>query len=127
MNSNAEARAKIGINSEQFAQIVDAILQGKYSWACVLFLKFSGYNPLHYIPYRTYNRLMKENTMVRHRGVVPHPASQRNDKNFKPNRDESIGNLEYLEPVNLSGDETRGGNRSWDYVELEFMQPWNRY
>ncbi len=45
---------------EQFSQIVEAILLGKYSWACVLILRFAGYNPLHYIPYRTYNRLMKE-------------------------------------------------------------------
>ena len=45
---------------EQFNQIVEAILSGKYSWACVLILRFAGYNPLHYIPYRTYNRLMKE-------------------------------------------------------------------
>ena len=45
---------------EQFNQIVEAILSGKYSWACVLILRFAGYNPLHYMPYRTYNRLMKE-------------------------------------------------------------------
>lgn len=46
---------------EQFNQIVEAILDGKYSWACVLILSFAGYNPLHYIPYRTYNRLIKDN------------------------------------------------------------------
>jgi hypothetical protein len=46
---------------EQFEQVVEAILAGKYSWACLLILRFGGYNPLHYIPYRTYNRLMKEN------------------------------------------------------------------
>lgn len=45
---------------EQFEQVVEAILAGKYSWACVLLLRFGGYNPLHYIPYRTYNRLLKE-------------------------------------------------------------------
>lgn len=52
------------MNPEQFAQVVDAILEGKYSWACVLILRFTGYNPLHYIPYRTYNRLLKENCQV---------------------------------------------------------------
>ena len=26
-----------------------------------MLLRCSGYNPLHYIPYRTYNRLLKEN------------------------------------------------------------------
>ncbi len=46
---------------EQFNQVVDAILEGKYSWACVLILRFAGYNPCHYIPRRTYSRLVKEN------------------------------------------------------------------
>lgn len=50
------------MSPEQLTQIVDAILAGKYSWACVLLLRFAGYNPLHYIPYRTYNRLIKENS-----------------------------------------------------------------
>lgn len=49
------------MTEEQFNQIVEAIISGKYSWACLLILRFSGYNPLHYIPYRTYNRLMKIN------------------------------------------------------------------
>ncbi len=49
------------MTDEQFNQIVEAIISGKYSWACLLILRFSGYNPLHYIPYRTYNRLMKIN------------------------------------------------------------------
>lgn len=46
---------------EPIHQIVKAILEGKYSWACVLILRFYGYNPLHYIPYRTYQRLLKQN------------------------------------------------------------------
>lgn len=46
--------------TEQINQIVKAILEGKYSWACVLILRFYGYNPLHYIPYRTYQRLLKQ-------------------------------------------------------------------
>ncbi len=49
---------------EQFEQVLEAILDGKYSWACVLLLRFSGYNPLHYIPYRTHNRLLKENEQI---------------------------------------------------------------
>ncbi|MBH8574027.1 HetP family heterocyst commitment protein [Nostocaceae cyanobacterium CENA369] len=52
------------INPEQFDQIVEAILAGKYSWACVLILRLAGYNPLHYIPYRTYNRLLKDNSQA---------------------------------------------------------------
>lgn len=49
------------MTDDQFNQIVEAIISGKYSWACLLILRFAGYNPLHYIPYRTYNRLMKLN------------------------------------------------------------------
>lgn len=46
---------------EEFTQVIAAIAEGKYSWACVLILRVAGYNPLHYIPYRTYNRLLKDN------------------------------------------------------------------
>lgn len=49
------------IQDEQLNQIIEAILAGKYSWACFLLLRCTGYDPLHYIPYRTYNRLLKEN------------------------------------------------------------------
>lgn len=52
-------QSEIKISFEEFIQIVEAVLEGRYSWACVLFLRFAGFNPLHYIPYRTYNRLVK--------------------------------------------------------------------
>ncbi|MBW4642533.1 MAG: HetP family heterocyst commitment protein [Goleter apudmare HA4340-LM2] len=52
------------INTEQIEQIVKAIIAGKYSWACVLILRFIGYNPIDYIPYRTYIRLLKNNCLV---------------------------------------------------------------
>jgi hypothetical protein len=45
---------------EKFDQVIEAIASGKYSWACVLMLRFAGYNPLHYIPYSTYNRIVKD-------------------------------------------------------------------
>ena len=63
-NSSNSQLDKVMTN-EQFNQIVDAIISGKYSWACLLILRFAGYNPLHYIPYRTYNRLMKSNRTER--------------------------------------------------------------
>ena len=59
--SCAKSKLDKVMSQEQFNQVVEAILAGKYSWACVLILRFAGYNPLHYIPYRTYNRLIKEN------------------------------------------------------------------
>lgn len=49
------------MSTEQLNQVIEAIISGKYSWACVLILRFSGYNPLQYMPYRTYNRLIKQN------------------------------------------------------------------
>lgn len=50
------------ITHEQLDQVIEAISDGRYSWACVLILRFVGYNPLHFIPQRTYSRLMKENS-----------------------------------------------------------------
>jgi len=55
---------------EKLDQIIDAIVDGKYSWACVLLLRSNGFNPLHYIPYRTYNRLLKENMQVKKQAVL---------------------------------------------------------
>lgn len=52
------------INQEQIAQIVEAIGAGKYSWACVLLLRFIDHDPSKYIPYNTYNRLIKQNCHV---------------------------------------------------------------
>jgi hypothetical protein len=56
-----KAKQEKVMTQEQFNQIVEAIVDGKYSWACVLILRFADFNPLHYIPYRTYKRLLKEN------------------------------------------------------------------
>jgi hypothetical protein len=60
-NLLSESNLDKAMTPEQFDQVVEAILAGKYSWACVLILQAAGYNPLHYIPYRTYNRLLKDN------------------------------------------------------------------
>lgn len=49
------------MNKKQIEEIVKTILARKYSWACVLILRFHGYDPVDYIPYRTYIRLLKEN------------------------------------------------------------------
>ena len=57
--------SQVGIKPEQLDEIISAILSGKYSWACFLLLRCTGYNPLDYIPYRTSNRLLKENTQTR--------------------------------------------------------------
>lgn len=58
-NYHSDSQSTKIMTEEQFERVVDAISSGKYSWACLLILRFAGYNPLHYIPHRTYNRLMK--------------------------------------------------------------------
>jgi hypothetical protein len=95
------------MTQEQFDLVVEAILSGKYSWACVLILRFGGYNPLHYIPYRTYNRLMKEQrlgqTESRHR-------ANDNDSEGEPSRTLAVKDLAYVEILDKQLQEVTGGS-----------------
>ncbi len=91
------------MTTEQFTQVVDAILQGKYSWACVLILRFAGYNPLHYIPYRTFNRLMKENNRQ------SNPAQPEKTAAFPQSTASRIRDLGYLESLDNQPCQVRGG------------------
>jgi hypothetical protein len=111
MYSRQSSKLDKAMTTEQFNQVVDAILEGKYSWACVLILRFAGYNPLHYIPYRTYNRLMKENCYV---------EKQKCEKSYTQpcvqvvsNRtvSEHIKDLNHLEEVKDKTQEVKGGER----------------
>jgi hypothetical protein len=63
-SSSAQNDFHSAIAPEQFNQIIEAIADGRYSWACVLILRCIGYNPIHYIPQRTYSRLIKENRQI---------------------------------------------------------------
>lgn len=116
MHSNTHNRLDKVMTTEQFTQVVDAILAGKYSWACVLVLRFAGYNPLHYIPYRTYNRLMKENasTMAKSKGTSRDYSSSQAP--HKPSH--QIADLSYLEPLDERYSQVRGGDRSSDFISL---------
>jgi hypothetical protein len=49
------------LKSDEMDQILSAILSGKYSWACALILRYTGHEPLNYLPQRTYTRIMREN------------------------------------------------------------------
>ena len=69
--TTADQQAIKTMSVDQFEQLVKAILEGRYSWACVLILRFAGYNPAHYIPYRTYKRLIKENKRLREMDSEP--------------------------------------------------------
>lgn len=93
------------MTADQFTQVVAAIASGKYSWACVLILRFAGYNPLHYIPYRTYNRLVKENARPRERNACP-ADSARSESRYSV----EMSDLAYLQTAEPS--QRRGGSFS---------------
>lgn len=114
--SSHSSKLDKAMNPEQFEQLVEAIVDGKYSWACVLILRFAGYNPLHYIPYRTYNRLMKErcqsgrqnnyqtdNKATNHQYPQPHQSTS-------TNRLSKISDLGYLEVISDRQNQIHGGN-----------------
>ena len=88
---------------EQMDQVIEAIIDGKYSWACVVMLHSIGYNPIDYIPYRTYARIIKENRL----------SDRRVNSNLSfANR---IKDLNCLEPLEQEGDrpqihQVRGGS-----------------
>jgi hypothetical protein len=98
------------MSQEQFEQIVAAIINGKYSWACVLILRFAGYNPLHYIPYRTYNRLLKENCQVGN--MDSNSASSINTVPQSPTSGNCLSNIKdltYLEVIEEAKTKVHGG------------------
>jgi hypothetical protein len=114
------------MSPEQFSEIVEAIHQGKYSWACVLILRFAGYNPLHYIPYRTYNRLIKENSPQL--GKPGQQKTQSLDRNKHPSASNGtfsekglskITDLAYLEAISEQNTKVQGGSKNQDYNLLK--------
>lgn len=95
------------MSEEQFCQVVDAILNGKYSWACLLILKFAGYNPLHYIPYRTYNRLMKENGPNKRKSSQP-------QKEEEVSTSFAVKNLPHQVSLRSASSKVKGGSGTYD-------------
>ncbi len=101
MHSNLNQQPDKVMTPDQFTQVVAAILEGKYSWACLLILRFAGYNPLHYIPYRTYNRLMKDHAQRNRIGM--------GGDSERYAQQSSIRDLGYLEPLAEQQAQVRGG------------------
>ena len=104
------------MSPEQFTQIIEAILDGKYSWACVLILRFAGYNPLHYIPYRTYNRLTKDHCQNRRLGKDKTPNLNTNSEDSESDvassrkRLSQMTDLAYLEGISEQSTQVKGGS-----------------
>lgn len=93
------------MSTEQFDRIVEAILSGKYSWACLLILRFAGYNPLHYIPYRTYNRIKKDNAQNSNSQLKSTALKSRTKSSPK------LRDLACMEDVERQSAEVVGGTR----------------
>jgi hypothetical protein len=113
------------MTEEQFEEIVDAVLAGKYSWACVLILRAGGYNPVHYIPYRTYNRLIKQNCLgkrkVDQQEVKPSPKLAKGElSDQQQGLREQIENLSYIEKVNHKQEKVSGGWRVPNWIQQWF-------
>jgi hypothetical protein len=118
------------MSNEQFNQVVDAILSGKYSWACLLILRFSGYNPLHYIPYRTYNRLMKANREQTKQAIQPLNTDPNNsnlidgqEARFGKKSARQLEDLYYLEEIDQQSTKVKGGKRSFAMGILSHLFP----
>jgi hypothetical protein len=117
---NLDTYSKIDnvMSNEQFSQVVEAILAGKYSWACLLILRFAGYNPLHYMPYRTYNRLMKDNIQSKpsyQKDVKRVLNQQPSEDSLLEDRSSRIRDLNYLEPLQDQSAKVHGGSQnSWE-------------
>ena len=114
----SSSRLNNAISTEQLNQIIEAILSGKYSWACVLLLRCAGYNPLQYIPYRTYNRLLKENCNVEQSSQSktisinknkPNSTTRFNEKSSQKSLSQ-IRDLAYLDVVDEPCVKVRGGS-----------------
>ena len=115
---NQKNQVTRSMSEQQFEEIVGAIVAGKYSWACVLILQTAGYNPLHYIPYRTYNRLIKDNrlnkTTQKERGEQKHSrnqvkSTQQSQKRSSRKPSHKIQDLNYLEEVKNQPRKIKGG------------------
>jgi hypothetical protein len=112
LNSDLTHQLDKAMTAEQFTQVVEAILEGKYSWACVLILRFAGYNPLHYIPYRTYNRLMKDHCQNSRRkmdDIEVEKSDQPTNRLNYPRYTTQINDLNYLETLSEKPAHIRGG------------------
>jgi hypothetical protein len=110
-SANSLAKRNKVMSPEQFNQVVEAITEGRYSWACVLILRFAGYNPVYFIPYRTYSRLVKENQFLKNTSdVASHSMSHTSQRQPRRFSTVSIGDLSTMQSLsseeNLTSIET---------------------
>lgn len=115
-NSRTTMQSGRIMTPEQMNQVIEAIIDGKYSWACVLILHSTGHNPIDYIPYRTYARIIKDNKEGDRR------------VNSKTSFSDRINDLTCFEPLEGEAERThfshlRGGSRA-QFSLLPWMTRW---
>ncbi len=115
--SNNQNKLTKSMTEKEFEGIIEAILAGKYSWACVLILRVAGYNPLHYIPYRTYNRLIKDNCLAKPKAESQNNkvSTNKSNPNFSKSESKGIRDLSYLEKADHQESQIVGGAKNWWY------------
>ncbi len=106
--SSVQTRNKV-MSPEQFKQVVEAITEGRYSWACVLILRFAGYNPIHFIPHRTYSRLLKESRMF---------AIESSNSAARSSSSAQIKDLTYVEAIESHESSPHGGSFPGWFAEM---------
>ena len=97
------------LETEEMDKILGLILQGKYSTACLLLLESTGQDPLHYIPYRTYNRLQKQRQQAALASAEANREKLRATENSLRSR---LSDLDYVETVSDESASMPGGTAS---------------
>ncbi|MEA5466587.1 HetP family heterocyst commitment protein [Leptothoe sp. PORK10 BA2] len=101
--------------------MMTAILDGKYSWACVLWLRARGYNPKEYMPCRTYNRLVKENYHLERSNQSSGQQTSREYPKIQP-----IVDLSYLDDGHNPKGSIRGGSWTARLSSKLCSSQWNK-
>jgi hypothetical protein len=107
---------KASLNQEEIKIFLSAIIEGKYSWACVIVLRAIGLNPKDYLPCRTYNRLVlkevTEKQAEQDSGPLAGPAPYRPGNQVSQNGHKSIQRIADLprRDIDLQPDEAIQGS-----------------
>lgn len=120
---NTQSNCQKPMSVDQFNQVVEAISEGRYSWACVLILRYAGYNPVHFIPYRTYSRLIKEDNQRLNESRAKQEQIP-SYSNRRPSEVEPFGkirDLGYLETVDRQEKTLKGGSL-FTFFDSKFKQ-----
>ncbi|NEP32160.1 MULTISPECIES: HetP family heterocyst commitment protein [Moorena] len=98
------------LDPEKISLIEEAIRDRKYSWACVLMLRYLGLNPLEYIPSRTYCRLRRDNEKM----DSLNPATTDSLKQDREDAQKCLRNikdLDYAKPLDSRSQLVQGGSK----------------